>query len=467
VEDATDPELPLPDPFWARIGPGIASRREEIERDQAAAGPLYEELVRHTPEERIEAVKADSRFLSPGLVRLLLAASEESKGADPDRAEALTRLALAVAEALPIRIGEVTLSELRTRVWCELGDLRRMRGDFRQASKAFRRAAQQLAAESLDALGRAVFCRNMARLRKDQGRVDEALSLYGRAAVLFDTLEAFGELGETLVEEAWLRHRELDPESARSIFQAALGFLDTKERPRVLCARWGLALSAADLGRPAEALEILAESREIVERLADPTEKLRDLWIEAQVAERSAGFEKAAEILRRVVTGLLMEGAIYDAALAALELARLYVELGLPEELKKLRAEIMPLSALASRHPAAWETVSFALAYAVRSDRAAALFLEGAEEYLAKVRHDPDLRFHSWLKAPTEINWDEIDLRLRRELCEQAGLPLELAEKPAAQLEEPIQDTISQALATSTGLRVWFSGSLPSSTRSG
>jgi tetratricopeptide (TPR) repeat protein len=457
VEDETNPELPLPDPFWARIGPLIASRREDIERDQAMAGLPYMELLSHPPEERARLVQTESRFRSPGLVRRLLAASQETKDASPDRAEALARLALEIAQALPLRVGEVTLSELRTRAWCEVGDLRRMRGDFRQASRAFRRAAHQLASESLDSLGRAVFCRHMARLRKDQGRLDEALSLYGRAAVLFDTLESFGELGETLVEEGWLRHRELDPESARSIFQAAASLLDAKKRPRfILSARQGLALCAADLGRPAEAEEILTESREAMASWAGPMDSLRNFWIEAQVAERSGDLGKAADILRRVLQGLIAEGELYDAALAALELASLYIELRSRDEVERLRGETGPLRALAESHRTAWETFSLALGYALRGDRSAGLFLENAAQYLSKIRHDSDLRFHPWLKPPTEMSWENLDPALRRQLLEQAGLPQDLGEKPAAEIDAADQDKISRSLTALTGQRLLF-----------
>jgi tetratricopeptide (TPR) repeat protein len=462
VEDDTNPELPLSDSFWAQVRPVIASRREEMKRDQAAARPLFEKLVAHPSEERERLLREDPRFLSPGLMRLLLGASQEAKDANLDRAEGFARLALALAEALPLRIGEATLSELRTRAFCELGDLRRMRGDFRQASRAFRRAAHQLAAESLDAVGRAVFCRHMARLRRDQGRVDEALSLYGRAAVLFDTLEAFGELGETLVEEAWLRHRELDPESARSIFQAAFGLLDARERPRAaLCARQGLALSVADLGRPTEALEILAEAREAMGSWAGPLDRLGHLRIEAQAAERSGDFGKAAEILRRVVQGFLAEEALYDAALATLELAGLCIELGSREELERLRSEVGALRALADRHQAAWETFSLALGYAPRGDRSTALFLENAAQYLRAIRHDPDLRFHPWLKPPTEMSWDNLEPAMRRELLKQAGLPPEVAETPAAGIDAATREQISRSLVAITGLRLVF----PESTR--
>ncbi len=460
VDDETMPELTLPDLFWARVPPMIESRREEIERDRIAAGPLYDQLISHPPEERIEIVHSEPRFLSPGLVQLLLAAAEEVSEHNLERAEDLAQLALKIAQELPMRVGgEHTLAELRTRIWCQMGDLRRMRGDFREASRAFRRAADPLAAEPLDSLGRAVLCTRLARLRKEQGRVDEALALYGRAAVLLEALEEFAELGTTLVEEAWLRYRELDPESALSVFQAALVLIDSKLRPlEALSARHGLALCCADLGRPAEAEEILAEAWQVVNRLSDPVTQLRHAWIDAQVAERSGDLGKATEVLRRVVGGLIAEGAAYDAALAALELARLYIELGSEEELERLRSEIAPLNALADRHPAAWEALSLALAHALRGDPGSDLLLENVTRYLTRVRHDPHLNFHPWFKAPTEIHWDEIDPALRRQLCEQAGLEPELTGKPAAQIDELVQDQIARAFAVLTGLRVLFPG---------
>ncbi|HEV8578901.1 MAG TPA: hypothetical protein VGX68_07430 [Thermoanaerobaculia bacterium] len=402
LEEDTHPDLPLPDPLWMRVAPLIARRRAELRRDQKHAETLFDELLDQPLEKRLGLLRADPRFHSPGLVRLLLAASEAATEADIDRAEHLAGLALEAAQALPSRVGEATQAELRTVAWARIGDLRRLRGDLKEAEAAFQRATYALAAESLDSVPRAVFCRLLARLRKDQGEVDEALALYGRAAVLFDTLEEFAELGETLVEEAWLRHEELDPESARSIFDAALSMIDRKLKPRLaLSARRGLALCCADLGRPAEAEEVLVEGQEVFSLLSDPIDQLRIVWMKAQVAERSGDPAAAVPLLSRVLHGLIGQGVLFDAALAALELARLYIEKGFLDELEQLRSEIEPLAALSDRHPAAWETVAFALSQVGGGGKGSALLLDNASQYLTRVRHDPWLQFHPAFK-PSE-----------------------------------------------------------------
>lgn len=275
----------------------LSAREAELRQDLESAGPLYDELIGSGPERWAERIRKEERFRSPGVARLVLAAAREGAPLDPDRAEELAGLALAVAEALaPGRVDDFMAAELRAHAWCLLGEARRLRADPGGAEQAFAEAVRILAAEPLDVPARAVLCRGLARLRHAQGRVDEALGLLARATALFEQTGDLEELGETLADQGWILLKEEDPELALPAFQAAFPLLDPAVCPRTartaLRIRHGLALCYADLGRRAKARAVLEASRELHDLLPEAADRLQIAWIEEQVAERVGGQRK-------------------------------------------------------------------------------------------------------------------------------------------------------------------------------
>lgn len=96
-----------------------------------------------------------------------------------------------------------------------------------------------------------------------------------------------------------------------------------------------------DLGRYAEAEELLAETRPLYAHASEPLNRLRLPWVEGRIAKHMDRPEEAEYLFQKVRQGFIKHGIAYDAALVSLELAEIYVQQGRKEELKELAQEMV------------------------------------------------------------------------------------------------------------------------------
>jgi len=436
--------------LWARVGEVESRAAAEVERDRAAARALRDELLSLPAERRQQAIQDEPRLHSLGLARLLVAEGEEAAAADPPRAEALARLALAIGDRLAARrFGDAAVGGTRAAAWCLLGDARRRSG--KDPELAFRAAARHLAAVPLDGQARARFCHGLARLRQDQERTDEALALLARAAELYEQSDDRPGLGMALRAEGWLRLDEGDAEGARLAFDRGLDALGPAgSLGALLDVHHGLAMANAELGQATDARKAVAAGRDLYDLLPSERERLLALAREAEVAEASGRDREAERIRLEAVARLWALGAPYDAVLVALELARAYLEAERREEVERLRAELAPLFAAEAINPHARTAIAGAFAA-----RRAGTFARVAD-FVARSRHDPEPAFRSCREALAVLTWDLLDTDLRREVCRETGVAPEVAELPATEIAASLQETIASIYQELTGVEILF-----------
>jgi tetratricopeptide (TPR) repeat protein len=165
-------------------------------------------------------------------------------------------LALSIAEHLAEgQHASRSVGDLKTAAHCEVADVLRLQGDLKAADAQLLLAAEHLR-HSIDTIERATFCHLLARLRKDQGRSDEALALLERAASLYEDLGNLPAQAAALLEMGRLNLELLDPQHALAAFEAAatLG-PQGLSADLVLQAVEGVALCLALEERPDEALD--------------------------------------------------------------------------------------------------------------------------------------------------------------------------------------------------------------------
>jgi len=423
-------------------------RKREAERrhDTEAAGALCAELKELAPEKRLEAIAWNEHFRSPGVIRRLLADAEAAIEEEPLEAEAMAKLALAIAYALEDVLEDNTKPALQGLALAWIAESRRRRGLFEEAEGASLAAACHLDEAPLGSVERGQFCRLLARLRADQHRVDEALGLLSRAAALFAELEELQELGDTLCDQGLLLLEEMDAEGALLAFEEARALLDQQARPRsVLRARWGLALALADLGRGKEAAAAFARDPVLDVRLTRAAGRLQILWMEAQIDERTGNRSRAAELLVSIVDDFAEEGAGAEAILAAIDLARLYLSLGRSEDLQSLRQQVAARGVAETVPAAVWAVFNFVIDSAQMRPLTAVPLLTSAADYLALARHNPNLRFHPRGETGRTLTWSRLDSAFRRELCADAGVAAAVAEAPEDEIGLPARDRLTWA----------------------
>jgi hypothetical protein len=323
--------------LWRRLEEAGLEAATRLKQERERAERLLTKLLALPAEEQLLRVRVERRHRTRAVVALLL----ERGASKPEQSEHLASLALAiVAEGL--REGGEGTGDLAAAAQCLMGDARRSRGDLDAAETAFVAAARSLIG-STDAEERARFCLLLAVLRRDQGRSDEALGLLGRAAELLRELGSAKTRASALIEFAFIA---LDAGESERGFAALEEAEREARREPELALRWaqGMALAHAFEGRGEEAMAVLAETRTLHAWDAASVEGLDLVDLEGRLALSLHQLERAERLLSSAFRGYLGRGAFDEAAVAALRLAVVRLELGRPEEeLVEIAEELAPV----------------------------------------------------------------------------------------------------------------------------
>jgi tetratricopeptide (TPR) repeat protein len=204
--------------MFARVEVSTVEELAAIVRERAEAGTLLAALLRLPEEERERSLHLDPRCHTVSLGRLLLAAAPS----EPGEREAQARLALAITDLLP-RTGKppALTASLRSSALLFIADALREQNRLVEARAALALVPAELEACG-DPLDQAGYCLELGRLRREQGRIDEALALLARAADLYGDLEEQLEEGVALIELGELALLQHETRRAFIAFERAL-----------------------------------------------------------------------------------------------------------------------------------------------------------------------------------------------------------------------------------------------------
>jgi tetratricopeptide (TPR) repeat protein len=327
--------------------------------DRAVAALLAQEKPGETPADALMAeflelptnrqsqhVAGQSRFGSPPFVRLLIHESHAARYRNADQMLHLADLARLVAEVCsPEQAGnELRLADLRARAWGQYGNALRVCGKPREAEEAFVTAQQHRLAGTGDPALRAWLFERITPLYIFRERYEEAVELCEQAGQIHHDLGHDHLLASTLVQRAIAWVYSGQTVAAVRTLNQAIPLIDHDEDPHLLFAAChNLIRCYIDLGRPDQALLLYSEAQDLYHEVTDPLILLRTIWQEGQLL-RDLGHLRAAEMaLRRSRKGFLESNLIYEVALVSLDLASVYVKLGLIEELKETVATTLPV----------------------------------------------------------------------------------------------------------------------------
>lgn len=317
---------------WESPRPPSEGAGEEARRRERAE-ELFAELAGRAPEKRCWALKS-RRFRDPALVELLLEKSREAQPADPGEAITLATMAALLALRMCEPGGEGALMAVFLgRAHCLAGNAWRLVGNEAEAELAFGNTVSFLA-RSAGSCDRAFYCRSLALLRWEQGRIDEAVSLLHHAARIFAENGARHEEGTSLALLGLLYVEEGDPRRAVAPLRKARLGAEPGRRPWLAArARLALALALARLGHLGQARWMLREAWELFPLLndcdgagagdgaGDCEELVRAHWLEGRVCSLLGPAEEAEGLLDSVRGKFLDDGCLPEAALASLDLA--------------------------------------------------------------------------------------------------------------------------------------------------
>ena len=369
----------------------ISGRHRDLAAERAAAAALWREIEPHDELRRRSLVAQDSRFQSWGFFELLVELGRQAMLENARQAEALLRLALAVAKRLDARKhGTGSIEAARAKVWTWLGNTFRVLEDFGRAEAAFRQAERYFSRSWLDPLDEALLLELRAVLRRAQRRFDEALELVAGAIAIYGEVNEPNHQGRALMIKGMTLQYKGSFAEAADCFRASLSLL---EEPRLLAlSELNLVNCLQDAGHSMEAAARIPGMRRRVEQAGKRVDLLRLRWTEAKVAASTGQPAAAEEAFLEVRAAFLQDSLAFDAALISLDLAALYLEQERVAETKRLAAEILPV--FRSR-----EVYREALAALLVFQRAAEVeqltrgLVDEVAAYLRQARNDPRLRF--------------------------------------------------------------------------
>jgi transcriptional regulator with XRE-family HTH domain len=312
-----------------------------------AGGPPPEEALREAEEvcaallplpaaERRRLLGLTLRASRSWAVAAELAHASERAAADHvEEAQELAELALFVARRVP---GEARRA--RTEGYCTgfLANVRRVATEFDQASEVFIRSwklwREGEPAASLP-LAEWRLLDLEASLLREQHRFPEALERLAQALGLCG--------GESLASGRILLKRERvfyqlgDFAAALATLAQARPFVEASGDPHLLFAlRFNTASDLCSLERFAEAAAVLPAVREMAIGQDRQIELIRLRWLSSKVAAGQGRMEEAMAGLEQVVQEFTVLELAYEAALAGLDLAVLYLRAGRTAEVKAL-----------------------------------------------------------------------------------------------------------------------------------
>ncbi|HYO11758.1 MAG TPA: helix-turn-helix domain-containing protein [Thermoanaerobaculia bacterium] len=311
------------------------AREEKIAAAHREAGELFEILQATPPGERRALIDTFPEYRSWALAVRVCEASVKAAAHRVDEALELADLAVFIAERVP---GERL--RLRLQGWCQahLANALRVGNDFDGADAAFDRAWELWrTGEGVDPeiLPEWRLLDLEASLRREQHRFPEALDLLDRARAT----SGAGTLATSriLMNRSHVLEQLGDFGGALRALELAAPAIEAADDQRLL---FGLLFNTGanfrHLQRFAEAEALLPRIREIAVSLGDELHLIRVVWLTARVWAGTERREEAQAALKQVLQAFTARLLPYDAALAGLDLAVLWLEAGRSAEVQRL-----------------------------------------------------------------------------------------------------------------------------------
>ncbi|MES1243903.1 MAG: hypothetical protein ABUT39_20035 [Acidobacteriota bacterium] len=345
VEQARGAETLAPasyDDAIQRLRRKIADGGLEALRVPESPRALYAELLAHEAVEGLAQVHSTRRYASLALCELLLQKSRDLGISDPGRARKAAEIAVRVAEQLDMEIyGAPVVQDLRAVAWAYLAESRRVQAEVGLAASAMEKAELILEDGSGDPLTQAELLTLKASLAGYCGRFEESLGLLNRAAAIYRHLSERHLLGRTLLKKGTILGNAGQHPAALRLIRRSIDLIDPTREPRlIVCATHNLIWFLHESGREGEVTACLDGARRLYEKAGDRRHLNRLRWLEGKLA---AGSREAEGALLAAREGLAKEGLAYEAALAAMDLAVLYVQERREADMRRLADQIYPL----------------------------------------------------------------------------------------------------------------------------
>jgi tetratricopeptide (TPR) repeat protein len=302
----------------------------------------------------------------------------------------LADLALSLAERVP---GPESL-RCQGYGWAHVGNARRVATDFAGADAAFARAWELWragAAADPELLPEWRLLDLEASLRREQRRFPEALELLDRArAACGDQPLAAARI---LLKKANVFDVMEDSQASLAALAEATPFVEASGDPHLLFSlHFNMADDVLHLERYEEAAGLLRQARDLAVEQANALDLTRVSWLTARLAAGQGRVEEALAGFEQVRRDFLGHELPYEAALASLDLAVLWLQAGRTAEVRELAVEMEAVFKAKKIHREALAALTL-FCEAAKRETATVELARQVVDYLFRAQHDPALRF--------------------------------------------------------------------------
>lgn len=330
--------------LFERLSERTYEKVQRIRSEKAGVPKLLQDFFDFSEEQRVTAGH-EAKFQTAAFVEALLENARSTWADNQFRSEWFANLGLEISDRLDRQLyGHGLISDLKARAWGFIANARRIHSDFRGSEEAFQAAEELLAEGSGDPLEWARLLDLKASLRRAQRRFEEALNLLDEVVGICRKTHERHLEGRALIGKALIYDYASKPEPAVPLLFEALEKIDRKQEPRLLFTiLQNLTLSLVTLGEYERASELLPQARQAALELGTADDLTRTLWVEGLLDLGMQRFPEAENRLQAVRDHYIEAGIGYNAALASLDLAKIYLRQGRTEETKRVAAEMHPI----------------------------------------------------------------------------------------------------------------------------
>jgi len=315
-----------------------------LERSLAMAERDFKALLKLSHERQLSTIgRSYSHYRSPFLVDLLLSECTRLVACDPTRALELAECAHAASLRIPhASFGGKWAITCTARATAHRGNALRAIGEITQGSRLIRTSREMLEQHGFDdPYVEAELYGLVASVSKDQGAFDEALRHTDHVIATYSLIKEEHLVGRALVMKSTIYYYMSDITQALATTEDALARLDsTQDEALFLMAEHNRILYTVELGRFAEARELVTDSDL---SFTGTTAVLRHQWLLGKIAHGLGQLHSAentfADVRKRFITAELP----FDAALAGLDLALVFIDLGKTSKLRKIAEAMLPI----------------------------------------------------------------------------------------------------------------------------
>lgn len=327
----------------------VRARARDLDRERAEAGLRAEDLLRLAAGTAGSGTAGPARaasgpgFWTWGVCEALIERCRALSHEDPAAMIRAAELARLAAEGVdPDRCGHAAAADLQALAAVELSNAYRVADDLGRAERALLAALERRRRGSGDPLLLARVADLAASLRGTQRRFAEAFRLLDVAHDLYASLGDSHRAGRALIKKGLYTGHANDPHGAIRLLARGLAAIDRARDPRlVFHTLHNLIDFLVEVGECREARLQLWKMRRIYRARGERLMDVRLRWLEGQIALGLGELERAERDLAAARGDLAAAGLPYQAALAGLDLAKVWIGQARTAEVRPLVDEMV------------------------------------------------------------------------------------------------------------------------------